>query len=159
MDLGEEFTHAVVHDHRPFETPPVLEHDPRSAGLELSKALELGPSHLENCHDHHARVATRRDRYYIGTVSSSRQAFWQKLPGLVWSNPDAGDDVRIRAALLRPRFLQILDLAEEFGIERVEREWIVLEREATREALRARPIVERVLRNIRRGAERAAGEH
>ena len=77
--------------------------------------------------------------------------FWQRHPGLVWSNPDASDAAHIRAALLRPRFSQLLDIAVEFGLERVRQEWSVLETERSREAERARPVVERVLHNIEEG--------
>jgi len=45
--------------------------------------------------------------------------FWQRHPGLVWSNPGADDSVHIRAALLRPTFTRLLDVVLEFGLERV----------------------------------------
>jgi hypothetical protein len=89
-------------------------------------------------------------------VNSLHEAFWQRHPGLVWSNPDASDDVRIRAALLRPRFSEILDIASEFSIERLEREWGLLCDEDTPEARRAAGEVERILLNVRRGAAVAA---
>ena len=45
--------------------------------------------------------------------------FWQRHAGLVWSNPEADDSVHIRAALMRPRFTLLLDIATEFGLERL----------------------------------------
>ena len=48
----------------------------------------------------------------------------QGHPGLLWSNPNAGEAGRIRAALLRPRFAQLLDITLEFGVERVRQEWV-----------------------------------
>ena len=84
------------------------------------------------------------------------QAFWKRHPGLVWSNPDASDEVRIRAALLRPRFSEILDIASEVSIARLEREWRLLCDEDTPEARRAVGTVERILHNVRRGAAVAA---
>jgi hypothetical protein len=74
------------------------------------------------------------------------------MPGLVWSNPAAQDEIFIRAALCKPRFEEILAIAAEFGLNRVKEEWAVLKREATPEARRAAPIVERILRNIEKGA-------
>jgi hypothetical protein len=52
-----------------------------------------------------------------------RVTFWKKFPGLVWSNREAGDSVMIMAALTRPRFHEILAICEEFGFDRVSREW------------------------------------
>ena len=85
--------------------------------------------------------------------------FWQSHPGLVWSNPGADDATHIRAALLRPRFGRLLDIAVEFGLERVRREWDLLERDPTLEVNRARPIVTRILTNIEKGFALAATGH
>jgi hypothetical protein len=93
---------------------------------------------------------------YVGAVSTSSSQFWQSRRGLIWSNPEAGDAAHIRAALLRPRFGQLLDIALEFGLERVHDEWAVLEREGTAEAERARRSVERILSHIEEGFARAA---
>jgi len=84
-------------------------------------------------------------------MATAHPEFWQKHPGLVWSNPEADDAVRIRAALLRPRFSRLLDIALEFGLERLQQEWAELHDEGTREAKRARASVERILRNIEKG--------
>ena len=86
----------------------------------------------------------------------SHKAFWTAHPGLVWSNPDASDEVMIRAALLKPRFSEILDIALEFSVDRVEREWNALRDENTEEARRAAPAVERIIANVRRGAALAS---
>lgn len=80
---------------------------------------------------------------------------WKKHPGLVWSNRQADDTVRIRAALTRPRFELLLDVAEAFGLDRLRREWAILDAENTPETQRARPLVERILRNINEGFRRA----
>ena len=85
--------------------------------------------------------------------------FWQKHPGLIWSNPEAGDSVRIRVALLRPRFSRLLDIALEFGLERLQQEWEYLNGEPTREVERASDIVERILANIEKGFATAAAGH
>ena len=87
------------------------------------------------------------------------KSFWRRHPGLVWSNSKAGDSVHIRAALLRPRFGRLLDIAVEFGLARLRREWSVLARERTDEARRAAPIVKRILGHIDEGFRRADARH
>jgi len=89
-------------------------------------------------------------------VSTGGNAFWQARRGLIWSNPKAGDSVQIRAALLRPRFGLLLDIALEYGVERLRAEWAVLDEEGTVAAKRARRPVERILRHIEEGFSRAA---
>ena len=89
-------------------------------------------------------------------MSTSSSQFWQTRRGLIWSNLKAGDSAHIRAALLRPRFGQLLDIALEFGLERLRAEWAVLDREGTSAAKRARRPVERILRHIEEGFARAA---
>ena len=84
-------------------------------------------------------------------MAASRTQFWQKQPGLVWSNPDAADSVYIRAALLRPRFGRLLEVALEFGLERVRAEWAELLDDPRSETERARDPVERILNNIEKG--------
>lgn len=71
-------------------------------------------------------------------MSTGSSQFWQTRRGLIWSNPKAGGSAHIRAALLRPRFGQLLDIALEFGLERLRAEWAVLDREGTAAAQRAR---------------------
>jgi hypothetical protein len=54
---------------------------------------------------------------------ANRRAFWDRHPGLVWSNRNAPDDAFISAALRQNRFLQLLDIASEFGPERLRQQW------------------------------------
>ncbi len=61
--------------------------------------------------------------------SSRRDAFWAKHRGLVWSNSKASDSVMIMAALTRERFHEILAICEEFGLNRVRKEWKLLQTE------------------------------
>ena len=88
-------------------------------------------------------------------MAAQHREFWQKHPGLVWSNPKASDSVRIRAALLRPRYNRLLEIALEFGLARLREEWMVLLEDDTRESRRARASVERILNNIEKGFSRA----
>ena len=57
----------------------------------------------------------------------------------------------IRAALLRPRFGRLLEVALEFGLERVRAEWAELLDDPRSETERARDPVERILNNIEKG--------
>lgn len=82
--------------------------------------------------------------------------FWNRHRGLVWSNPAADDSTHIRAALERPRFSRLLEIAAEFGLERVRREWAELQKDDVREVARARAPVERILGNIEKGFALAA---
>ncbi len=61
--------------------------------------------------------------------------------------------------MLRPRFSLLLNIAAEFGLERVQQEWAVLQEDNTHEVERARQPVERILRHIQEGFARAAGRH
>ena len=89
-------------------------------------------------------------------MAERRASFWEKFPGLVWSNPNASDAVWIRAALTEPRFETLLQIAREFGLDRLRAEWNVLVEEGTAETRRATPIVERILGNIEKGFALAA---
>ena len=89
-------------------------------------------------------------------MSGARREFWQQHPGLVWSNAEASDSAHIRAALLRPRFSRVLEIAGEFGIDRLKEEWSILETEGGPEAARARESIQRILSNIEEGFARAA---
>jgi len=53
--------------------------------------------------------------------------------------------------LLRPRFETILAIALEFGLERIETEWAVLTSDPETDTRRAKPLVERIIANIRKG--------
>lgn len=81
--------------------------------------------------------------------------FWQRHPGLVWSNRNADDGVRIRAALSRPRFEQLLAITGRFGLGRVQSEWRYLADDDAPEVRRAAPEVERILRNLAIGRAHA----
>ena len=76
---------------------------------------------------------------------------WKTHPGLVWSDPEADDGVRIRIALHRPRFDRLLDIALEFGLERLRREWEDFLQENSTDTQRARASVESILRKIEKG--------
>ena len=89
-------------------------------------------------------------------MANFSQEFWRKHRGLVWSNPSADDAVWIRAALMHPRFDRLLDIAVEFGLDRLHQEWRILEEEGTENAQRARRSVERMLANIEKGFARVA---
>jgi hypothetical protein len=82
--------------------------------------------------------------------------YWARDPGLIWSNPGAGEAVRIRRALLQPRFGRLLDIALRFGLDRLRREWNELEADATPGVCVARPTTERILRNLETGFTHAA---
>jgi hypothetical protein len=90
---------------------------------------------------------------------SALNEFWSKHRGLVWSNPAASDSVYLRAALLRPRFRLLLDIALEFGIERLRSEWKELQTDNTREVVRAHAPVERILKHIEKGFALAAARN
>jgi hypothetical protein len=92
-------------------------------------------------------------------MNATPNEFWQKHRGLVWSNPAADDSVHLQAALLHPRFSQLLDLAVEFGIARLRREWNELQSGETSETARARGSVERILTHIERGFNLAAARN
>ena len=90
---------------------------------------------------------------------AKHRELWQTHPGLVWSNSDADDSAHIRAALLRPRFERLLDIAVGFGVDRLRREWVELQTEGTPEVLRAQSVVERILNNIEKGFALAASRN
>lgn len=91
--------------------------------------------------------------------------FWQSHRGvsLVWSNPDASDDVMIRNALLKPSFHLLLDIAVHLGFDELVSIWEELAHEIEcsewpeeRECLeRVRPTVERCIKHMREGMEAA----
>ncbi len=85
------------------------------------------------------------------TRTANHARFWRRHPGLVWSAKNASDSVFLRAALLRPRFERLLDVAVEFGLERLRAEWKILADEGAPESRRAGAAVERILRNIAKG--------
>ena len=90
-------------------------------------------------------------RLIFDCMNAAANTYWQRHPGLVWSNPAADDSVHIQAALLKPRFSRLLDIAVEFGLERVQREWAELNQDGSREAVRAGAPVGRILNHIQKG--------
>jgi len=92
-------------------------------------------------------------------MATPHRELWQKHRALVWSNPNAADAVWIRAALLRPQFERLLDIALEFGLERLRQEWAELLAENTPETCRAQPTVERILNNIEKGFSHTLTRH
>jgi len=89
-------------------------------------------------------------------MSTSADQFWKKHPGLVWSNPDADDSIHIRAALLKPRFGLLLDVALEFGLARLRQEWAELQGDDSGAVERARVSVARILNHLEKGFALAA---
>ena len=84
--------------------------------------------------------------------------FWAKFPELCWSNRKASDAVHIRAALCRPRFECLLEIALNFGLDSIRTEWefLKLHRDLTPEVDHAAPIVARILKNIELGFKSAS---
>ena len=76
-------------------------------------------------------------------------AFRRKYPALVWSNPEAPDDVWICQVLIHPGFDLMLDALIAFGLDQLETQWAILLREQDPGALRARKITEDLLQNAR----------
>ena len=74
---------------------------------------------------------------------------------LAWSNREAPVDVLIRQALLQPRFQVLLDAAVEFGLDSVAREWNRLRAEGSPEAVKARPVTDRILGHLSDGYREA----
>lgn len=95
-------------------------------------------------------IARQRHLSYLTEVTS-KATFWARHPGLAWSDPNADDSTRIRAALLRPRFHRLLDIATEFGLLQLKREWDTLIADADDPVERARGSVDRIFRNIEKG--------
>jgi hypothetical protein len=91
-------------------------------------------------------------------MNAPANPFWKSHPGLVWSNAGADDAVHIRAALLRPRFSMLLDIAIEFGLDRLRNEWTALQGDNSREVNRARKPVERIFGNLEKGFALAASQ-
>ena len=88
----------------------------------------------------------------------NHRAFWDRHPGLVWSNRHAPDDAFISAALRKNRFLQLLNIAKEFGPARLRQQW---QRELAEDDLSGRLIarVEENLGIIEQAKAHAAAAH
>lgn len=82
--------------------------------------------------------------------------FRRAHPTLVWSNPEAPDEVWLRAALLHPRFEWLLAAAVEAGLPALLREWERLLAENAEETRRVASATARVLDHLKEGARRAA---
>lgn len=87
----------------------------------------------------------------MNSTPSIDRDFWKRFPELCWSNRAASDSVHIRAALCRPRFECLVEIAERFGTKRIREEWRVLTKEGSSATVRAADIVERILGNIESG--------
>ncbi len=105
------------------------------------------------------RIASLKPTAYLRCVAATHSSFWHRHQGLVWSNPEAEDSVHIRTALLRPRFGRLLDIAAEFGLDRLQAEWSTVKADNSPEVQRATPAVERILSNIQKGFSVAAAEN
>ena len=75
-----------------------------------------------------------------GMPTRDRQ-FWDRHPGVVWSNPDAPDSAMISNALLQGKKAVLKDAAEHFGMGILRREW--------RKILRAAPEFPEIDRIVR----------
>lgn len=54
---------------------------------------------------------------------------------------------------MKPLFPMLLDIAAEFGVERLEHEWEILRTDVETDTRRIEPMVSSILGNIRRGYE------
>ncbi len=97
--------------------------------------------------------ATKGDLNALDNRSSGEASFKDKHRLLAWSNPSAPVDVLLRKALVRPDFAVLLDAATELGVERLEEQWSLLQKESSPETIRTAPVTNRMLRHIRRGYE------
>ena len=98
----------------------------------------------------------------ISTTKQRDDTFWRENEGasLVWSNPDASDDVMIDNALLKPNFHLLLAIAVRFGLDRLEQRWLLLNSDPasselpgeSRKIQMATPTVERCLHVMRKVA-------
>lgn len=88
-------------------------------------------------------------------VSLPPASFRERYRDLVWSNTNAPDETYIRQALLKPRFMTLLDAAIEFGVERIEREWQLLKEVPEPQVSRVAPITEHIIDNIHNGYRQA----
>jgi transcriptional regulator with XRE-family HTH domain len=75
----------------------------------------------------------------------------KRYPGLVWSNSKAPKEIFIRKALLNPRFTQLLQLAQDFSLATIQKEWTILCTQSPSESQRVAVEVTRILRNMERG--------
>lgn len=84
--------------------------------------------------------------------------------GLVWSNPHASDSVMIKQALLKPSFHRLLEIAAQFGLDRLKTEWEAIQKdmetwefdEEKKQFATAELIVKRCLHNMEEGLRQTA---
>ena len=139
---------------KPSVRSEALERLAKCAGLRLAllpassalKGEDLEPVSIE-------KTLTRASGASV--AAPARTGFRQKYRKLVWSNPEAPAEVFVRQALLKPDFSVLLDAATEFGLDFVDQQWTLLQAEASQAAMRAAPVTQRMLRNIRHGYEQA----
>lgn len=81
--------------------------------------------------------------------TESPAAFRRKYPALLWSNPQAPDEVWMRQVLIHPGFDLFLDALIAFGFDQLEAQWAILLAAQDPSALRARKITEDLLQNAR----------
>src|SRR4051812_26529109 len=84
-------------------------------------------------------ATSRANGFGVDFAPTGNELFWKKYPGLVWSNRNASDAVRIRAALMRPVFPVLLDIAAKFGLKRLEYEWAILKGDSETDTRRVEP--------------------
>jgi len=108
---------------------------------------------------------TDRPESQIENAQDTRDdAFWRAHNGvgLVWSNPNASDEIMIINALLRPGFHLLLDIAARFGLTRLVTTWEGLKTRMAESNLpeervqiqRVTPTVERCLANMKEAVQR-----
>lgn len=98
-------------------------------------------------------------------ASASAETFVQTTPiglkdpkwMLAWSNPEIGNEVLIRKALLTARFATILQACLDFGVAPVAEQWSVLTREPELSARALPGLVNDILTNIKQGFAHAQG--
>lgn len=95
----------------------------------------------------------------ISTNPIPAKSFREQHRDLIWSNPNAPDDVLIRHALLKPRFTVLLEAAIEFGVDKLESEWLYLKRHAQNETAQVASITDQILKNIHDGYKQATRQH
>lgn len=90
---------------------------------------------------------------------SSVLSFRQRYAYLAWSNPEADDRIYIRQALLTAQFDILLEAANEYGVEALEREWKVLRSAEKHRPLELKDRIESTLANISTGFRRAEARY
>ncbi|WP_334188699.1 hypothetical protein [Noviherbaspirillum sp.] len=100
---------------------------------------------------------TRDPQRYV--LRDEPRPFREKHRSLVWSNPDASDEIYIRKALLKGYFTILFDAFVEYGLERLEQEWQVLLTENDPSYEGVIPRTTELLQHMRTGYEQALAQH